>query len=39
MQKLEITNDFIFKKVFGKIGNESILRDLLISILKINIKK
>ena len=39
MQKLKLTNDFIFKKVFGKKGNESILKDLLEAILKIRIEK
>ena len=39
MEKLKLTNDFIFKKVFGKKGNESILKDLLEAILKIKIKK
>ena len=39
MQKLKLTNDFIFKKVFGKKGNESILKDLLEAILKIKIEK
>lgn len=39
MEKLKLTNDFIFKKVFGKKGNESILKDLLEAILKMKIKK
>ena len=39
MQKLKLTNDFIFKKVFGKKGNESILKNLLEAILKIKIEK
>ena len=39
MEKLKLTNDFIFKKVFGKKGNESILKDFLEAILKIKIKK
>ena len=39
MERLKLTNDFIFKKVFGKKGNESILKDLLEAILKIKIKK
>ena len=39
MEKLKLTNDFILKKVFGKKGNESILKDLLEAILKIKIKK
>ena len=39
MQKLKLTNDFIFKKVFGKKGNESILKNLLEAILKMKIEK
>ena len=39
MSKLKLTNDFIFKKVFGKQGNESILKNLLEAILKIKIEK
>ena len=39
MEKLKLTNDFIFKKVFCKKGNESILKDLLEAILKMKIKK
>ena len=39
MSKLKLTNDFIFKKVFGKQGNESILKDFLEAILKIRIEK
>ena len=39
MKNLKLTNDFVFKKVFGKKGNESILKDLLEAILKIKIKK
>ena len=39
MQKLKLTNNFIFKKVFGKKGNESILKNLLEAILKIKIEK
>ncbi len=38
-EKLKLTNDFVFKKLFGKQGNEDILKDLLISILEIPIKK
>lgn len=33
MKRYEVTNDYIFKKIFGKKGNEEILKDLLISIL------
>ena len=39
MDKLRITNDYIFKTIFGKKGNEGILKDLLISILDIPIKE
>ena len=35
----ELTEDYIFKRVFGKKGNEDILKDLLESILEININK
>ena len=37
--KLPITNDYIFKKIFSKKGNETILKDFLISILQIKIEK
>ena len=37
--KLKMTNDFIFKTVFGKKENESLLIDLLNGILNININK
>lgn len=36
---LELTNDYIFKRVFSKKGNEDILKDLLESILEIRIEK
>ena len=39
MNELKLTNDFVFKKVFGKKGNESILKNLLEAILKIKIEK
>jgi len=39
MKKIRITNDYIFKKIFGQKGNEEILKDLLISILEIPIKE
>lgn len=39
MNELKVTNDFIFKKIFGKQGNEEILKDLLIAILEIPIKE
>lgn len=37
--KLPVTNDYIFKKIFAKRGNESILKDFLIGILEIPIEK
>lgn len=37
--KIPITNDYIFKKIFAKKGNESILKDFLIAILEIPIEK
>lgn len=37
--KLPLTNDYIFKKIFAKKGNESILKDFLIGILDIPIEK
>lgn len=39
MHKLKVTNDYVFKRIFGKQGNEKILKDLLISILEIPIKE
>ena len=36
---MQLTVDYAFKRVFGKNGNESILKDLLESILNIEIKK
>ena len=38
-EKIPITNDYIFKKIFSKKGNEDILKDLLIGILEIQIEK
>ena len=35
----ELTEDYIFKRVFGKKGNEDILKDLLESILEIQIEE
>lgn len=35
----ELTEDYIFKRVFGKKGNEDLLKDLLESILEIKIQK
>ena len=37
--KPSITNDYIFKKIFSKKGNENILKDFLTSILNIKIHK
>ena len=37
--KLPIINDYIFKKIFSKRGNESILKDFLIAVLEIPIEK
>ncbi len=37
--KIPITNDYIFKKIFAKKGNESILKDFLIAILEIPIER
>ena len=41
MNKLELTpkNDLIFKKIYGSIGSERILKSFLESILEINIKE
>lgn len=39
MEKLKVTNDYIFKKIFAKKGNESILKDFLIAVLEIPIEK
>ncbi len=39
MEKLKITNDYIFKRIFGKQGNEEILKDFLIAVLEIPIEK
>ena len=36
--ELKVTNDYIFKKIFGKKGNESILKNFLSAILQIEIK-
>ena len=38
-KKLPVTNDYIFKKIFSKKGNESILKDFLIAGLEIPIEK
>lgn len=39
MEKLRVTNDYVFKKIFAKKGNESILKDFLIAVLEIPIEK
>ena len=39
MEEIKLTNDYVFKKIFGKQGNENILKELLISILNIPIKE
>ena len=39
VERLPITNDYIFKRVFAFEGNESILKDFLEAILKKNIKE
>ena len=38
-RRLPLTNDYVFKKVFAKAGNEEILKDFLESILEIKIQK
>ena len=38
-QKPAITNDYIFKQIFSKKGNESILKDFLIGVLEIPIER
>ena len=37
--KPRVINDYIFKKIFSKKGNESILKDFLIGVLDIPIEK
>ena len=37
--QIKVTNDYIFKRIFAKKGNESILKDLLNAILGIKIKE
>ena len=39
MHKLKITNDYVFKRIFGKQGNESILKDFLIAVLELPIEE
>lgn len=39
MELLKPTNDYVFKKIFGKSGNEDILIDLLESIMNVKIKQ
>ena len=37
MDKLKVTNDYVFKRIFAKQGNESILKDFLIAVLELPI--
>ena len=39
IQRLPITHDYVFKRVFSYEGNESVLKDFLEAVLKIKIKK
>ena len=39
MDKLKVTNDYVFKRIFAKQGNESILKDFLIAVLELPIEK
>ena len=39
MNKLKVTNDYVFKRIFAKQGNESILKDFLIAVLELPIEK
>ena len=39
LNRLPLSNDYVFKRVFAKEGNEGLLKDLLESILDININK
>lgn len=39
MKELKVTNDYVFKKIFAKKGNESILKDFLIAVLEIPIER
>ena len=39
MEKLKVTNDYVFKRIFGKQGNESILKDFLIAVLELPIEE
>ena len=39
MDKLKVTNDYVFKRIFGKQGNESILKDFLKAVLELPIEK
>ncbi len=38
LERLPLTDDYIFKRVFAYKGNESVLRDFLEALLKIEIK-
>ena len=39
LEKLPLTDDYIFKRVFAYKGNESVLKDFLEALLKIEIKR
>ena len=39
LKKLSLTNDFVFKRIFAKKGNEGFLKDFLSSLLKLDIKE
>ena len=39
VERLPLTNDYVFKRVFAKEGNENILKDLLEAVLDIKIEK
>ena len=39
MSNIEPTRDIVFKRLFGKVGNETILKSLLESILEVDIEK
>ena len=38
LERLPLTDDYIFKRVFAYKGNESVLKDFLEALLKIEIK-
>ena len=39
LERLPLTDDYIFKRVFAYKGNESVLKDFLEALLKIEIKR